>query len=208
MRGLRVTVNGRPLPLLLLAFWVADTASTLQAQCNTYVDTYDEVTRLNGNAVQGYVETSLWGPCKDYWLPGVQGWVHKDSQQIQAGGPVWGEYAGGWVSWEFTPVTLSASGPGAYSSIGFHFAYCASCDDGRGRYVPPYDDNWDGYDGGQLTVQRPTISGLHGAWYFGPNFVPNNGYYDATRFTADPKYPNPETEVERPEIQVRVCFER
>jgi hypothetical protein len=46
----------------------------------------------------------------------------------------------------------------------------------------------------QLSVQRPTISGLNGAWYFGSNFVPNNGYYDATRLTADPMYADPETD--------------
>ncbi len=62
------------------------------------------------------------------------------------------------------------------------------------RYLPIYDDGCDGWDGDLLDVVRPTISGLNGAWYFGPNFVPNNGYYDATRFWADPKYPNPETD--------------
>ncbi|MCC7175953.1 MAG: hypothetical protein IT159_12220 [Bryobacterales bacterium] len=45
-----------------------------------------------------------------------------------------------------------------------------------------------------LSVQRPTISGLQGAWYFGNGFIPNNGYYDATRLAADANYPDPGTD--------------
>ena len=54
--------------------------------------------------------------------------------------------------------------------------------------APPYEDNWDGYGSGSLTVQRPTISGFGSGgamWYLGPGTASqvlaqdSNYYYQA-----------------------------
>ncbi len=90
----------------------------------------------------------------------------------------WGGQAS--IQWERQP---SQTGPGTYWGW-FNAAF---------EY---YLGGWtyNGWDEMLLPVQRPTIYGLNGAWYFGPTFVSNNGYYDATQLTANPNYADPETD--------------
>jgi hypothetical protein len=137
--------------------------------------------RVAGDNV--YVFNFAWVEGEDAceWQPWVGSMMGVNSSTLR--GETWAE--GPWggeasIQWTEQP---SQRGAGTYWQWGAAvFVY----------YLGGQETNdWAEYD---LNVERPTISGLNGAWYFGANFVPNNGYYDATRFTADPKYPDPETE--------------
>jgi hypothetical protein len=167
-------------------------ASTAQAQICVYVDTYDEVTRVSGNAVQGYVAHSLSGPCKDYVYPVIEGWLYRDGVFIQSSGEHWGS-PGGWVEYEFEPVALSENGPGTYIAYGLHWIYFPpEWWEEYAHWEPPYGDNWDGWDSGWRTVVRPTITGWDSngmMWYLGPGTASQvlaqdgNYYYQARDLT-------------------------
>ena len=110
--------------VLVSAGVVMASAPTARAQICVYVYTYDDVTRVSGNAVQGSVEHWLSGACKDYYFPIVEGWVYKDDQPLQySNGQHWG-YPGGSVSYTFPSLTLSVNGPGTYTAWGLHSIYC------------------------------------------------------------------------------------
>lgn len=153
---------------------------------------YDSMDRTSGNAIAGYVENSLSGPCMLSWYPGVTGWVYKGSQQLQSSGAErWGS-AGGIVSYEFPALSLSQYGPGTYTVNGFFRAYCPTCNSGLGQWAPPYEDGWDGWDSSSHTVQRPAISGFGSGgamWYLGPGtdsqVLAQDGHYYYQRYTLN-----------------------
>lgn len=175
--------------ILVLGVLIVLGASTAQAQICVYVDSYDDVTRVGGNAVQGYVSHSLSGPCKDYAVPVIEGWVYKDyDEELQWSGGQYAGSVGGSVDYEFEPVALSDNGPGTYTALGMHSIHFLNDD----HWEPPYGDNWDGWDWGSRTVVRPTITGWDSGgmmWYLGPGTASQvlaqdgNYYYQAQDLT-------------------------
>jgi len=167
----------------------------LSAQCSatTYAYTYDGVFRTSGNTVQGYIETSLDGPCKNDWEPGIEGTFDLGGTVLsQRSTPYWGP-AGGYSSWTFPSTTLSVNGPGLYSDWGFHTMHCISSNcGGTGVYAPPYIGGWDGWDGGSLDVQRPSVSagtGIYGVWWLGGIADGGNFLYNQATLTPTTNCP-------------------
>jgi hypothetical protein len=163
------------------------TGTVLLAQCPSgavCVDTDDNFDRLNGNAVQGHVETSLFGDLQYYFYPSVAGQEDKDGSVLSTSSLIWGAQ-GGVIRYNFASITLSSSGPGTYTATGYHEIYCPTSLCGSEVYYPPYTDGWNGYDAGSLSVQRPTVSGQPGLWWLGggpdnPNSLYNQGYMSVT----------------------------
>ena len=155
------------LAAVLCALGAGSGLSAQELPC-VWVDTWDDVARVSGNAIQGYVQTSLSGPCMYDWAPGVSGEIWKGFQDqfiTDSGSEFWGS-PGGVVWYEFETTALSQWGPGTYTVWGLHRAY----NEGLGQWAPPYVDNWDGWDGWSIGVTRPTIEGLgcNGLmWYLG-----------------------------------------
>ncbi len=144
---------------------------------------YYPVTRLNGNTVRGYAETTLTGPFRYYWTPYITGTMFRNSANIGSIGELGPGSAGGTQSVAMT-ATLSTWGPGTYSLTSFHRAYNVVCL----YWVPPYTNGWTGYSysSPNLTIQRPTVTMDHPIWYLGG--VGGVGTYQVTGvLTADPK---------------------
>ncbi|MCX6594335.1 MAG: hypothetical protein NTZ56_22700 [Acidobacteria bacterium] len=159
------------------------------AQC-TSSDTviygvYYPITRLDGNNVWGYSETTIVGSYRNYWRPYITGYMSRNGSQI--GSPV-GELGpgsnGGTQSVTMTP-TLSVWGPGTYSMRAFHRAFNWVC----GYWVPPYSNGWDGnsYSSPNLTVERPVISRTVVPYFLGPGVVSSNDYSSQTQMSVNSK---------------------
>jgi hypothetical protein len=170
MRGIKARGWVRGAVLLSAALCALGAGSGLSAQelpC-AWVDTWDDVARVSGNAVQGYVQTSVSGTCMYDWAPAVSGeiWKEDPDQFITDSGSEIMGLPGGLVWYEFETTALSQWGPGTYTVWGFHRAY----NEGFDQWAPPYWGGWDGWDGWSIGVTRPTIEGLgcNGLmWYLG-----------------------------------------
>ena len=125
--------------LQLLCIVILCGVGSISAQCPSgavCVDTDDNFVRVNGNSVQGHVETALFGDLQYYFYPAVYGWEDKDGSTFgQSSSLTWGSL-GGTATFTFSPVTLSLSGAGTYTATGYHEVYCPTSLCGTEVYSP------------------------------------------------------------------------
>jgi hypothetical protein len=117
------TMNARAQRSLLVCVFLGSGALLSAQEICAYVDTDDYVSRLNGNTVQGSVESSLSGPCAWEWSPMVEAWLYRDSLELSYAASSWGAF-GGTASVSPPPANLSTWGPGTYIVYGLHWVYC------------------------------------------------------------------------------------